>query len=343
MTTTFNPRLLGVALITITMLAAPFVLSGQPYLLRIVTTAVIYAIAAYGMNIILGMTGQLSLAHGAFFGVGAYIVGLLTTDHDWSFWTSFILAIVATTVMGYVSGLIALRTQGSYFAIFTMALGFLAFIIITRWESVTHAHSGVSGVKFPENFGPIDFTKETTMYFFVLVILGLVIWATHALLTSNAGRSLVAIRTSPDLAKSIGVNVAVSKQLAFTASAGIAGLAGGLFASFTGFIGPDVAAIDLTFQFLLFLLIGGMGTVMGPLVGSLLVAFLFEMLQDLDTYRFIVLGPIIVLLVIFAPKGIVGYLNEFLAARRSRGRHVDGPDEPTTATTERHDVIEKVR
>lgn len=337
MTTSFNPRLLGVGIVALALVATPFVLSGQPYLVRIVTTALIYAIAAYGMNIILGLTGQLSLAHGAFFGIGAYVVGLLTTDRDWSFWASFALAILVTTALGYVSGLIALRTQGSYLAIFTMALGFLVFIVITRWESVTHAHSGVSGVKFPENIGPIDFTRETTMYFFVLVVLALAIYTTHALLTSPAGRSLVAIRTSEDLAKSIGVNVAVSKQLAFTASAGIAGLAGGLFASFTGFVGPDSAAIDLTFQFLLFLLIGGMGTVMGPLVGSLLVAFLFEMLQDLESYRFIVLGPIIVLLVIFAPKGIVGYLNALLSRRRSRP-----PADPPGVDVADHRDVEEV-
>ena len=337
MTTSFNPRLLGVGIVALALVATPFVLSGQPYLVRIVTTALIYAIAAYGMNIILGLTGQLTLAHGAFFGIGAYVVGLLTTDRDWSFWASFALAILVTTALGYVSGLIALRTQGSCFAIFTMALGFLVFIVITRWESVTHAHSGVSGVKFPENIGLIDFTQETTMYFFFLFVLALAVYTTHALLTSPAGRSLVAIRTSEDLAKSIGVNVAVSKQLAFTASAGIAGLAGGLFASFTGFIGPDSAAIDLTFQFLLFLLIGGMGTVMGPLVGSLLVAFLFEMLQDLESYRFIVLGPIIVLLVIFAPKGIVGYLNALLSRRRSRP-----PTDPTGADVAAHRDVEEV-
>lgn len=337
-----NPRLLGVLLVALALLAAPLVLGGQPYLIRVTTTAVIYAIAAYGMNIILGLTGQLSLAHGAFFGVGAYIVGLLTTDHDWSFWGSFLLAIVVTTVLGYASGLIALRTQGAYFAIFTMALGFLIFIVVTRWESVTHARVGVSGVKFPENIGPIDFTQPTTMYYFVLLILGGAAYTTHALLRSNAGRSLVAIRTSEDLAKSIGVNVAVSKQLAFTASAGIAGLAGGLFASLTGFIGPDSAAIDVTFEFLLFLLIGGMGTVMGPIIGSLLVAFLFEMLQDLQSYRFIVLGPIIVLLVIFAPKGIVGYLNDLIPARRRRRQRAaarsedahDASQAPRTTTEE---------
>lgn len=331
MMTRINPRLLGVALVAIAFLAAPLVLNGQPYLLRVVTTAAIYAIAAYGMNIILGLTGQLSLAHGAFFGVGAYVVGLLTTDYDWSFWASFLLAIAVTTTMGYVSGLIALRTQGAYFAIFTMALGFLVFIVITRWETLTHAHSGVSGVKLPEG-GPIDFSNPSIMYYFVLIFLGGAAYTTHSLLNSNAGRSLVAIRTSEDLAKSIGVNVAVNKQLAFTASAGTAGLAGGLFASLNGFIGPDSAAIDLTFQFLLFLLIGGMGTVMGPVIGSLVVAFLFEMLQDLESYRFIVLGPIIVLLVIFAPKGIVGYLNALVSSRRRRTRDKDGSKEPATTT-----------
>ncbi|MBS7548897.1 branched-chain amino acid ABC transporter permease [Dietzia cinnamea] len=322
-----NPRLLGAALIAIAFLVAPFVLSGQPYLLRIVTMAAIYAIAAYGLNIILGLTGQLSLAHGAFFGVGAYIVGLLTTDYDWSFWGSFLLAIAVTTLLGYASGLIALRTQGAYFAIFTMALGFLIFIIVTRWESVTHAHSGVSGVKLPEAIGPIDFSEPTALYYLVLFFLGGAAYTTHAVLNSSSGRALVAIRTSEDLAKSIGVNVALNKQLAFTASAGTAGLAGGLFASLTGFIGPDLAGIDLTFTFLLYLLIGGMGTVTGPIVGTVLVTFLFEMLQDLESYRFIVLGPIIVLLVIFAPKGIVGYLNAMLTARR-RGSHRSGNNTP---------------
>lgn len=318
MTTILKPRLIGVAVVVVAFLAAPMLVQGQPYLLRIVTTAAIYAIAAYGLNIILGLTGQLSLAHGAFFGVGAYVVGLATTDHDWSFWTAFLVAVLVTTVLGYASGLIALRTQGAYFAIFTMALGFLIYIIIIRWESVTHAHSGVSGIKLPEAIGPLDFEEPVVLYYLVLLFLAGTGYTTHAILNSNAGRSLVAIRTSEDLAKSIGVNVGVSKQLAYTASAGIAGLAGGLFATLNGFIGADSASIDLTFQFLLFLLIGGMGTVMGPIVGSVLVAFLFEMLQDLESYRFIVLGPIIVLLVIFAPRGIVGYLNEFLASRRRR-------------------------
>lgn len=335
-----NPRLLGVALIAVALLLAPVVFSEQQYLLRVVSTAAIYAIAAYGLNIILGLTGQLSLAHGAFFGVGAYTVGLLTTDYDWAFWTAFAVAIVATTVLGYVSGLIALRTQGAYFAIFTMALGFIIFIVITRWESVTHAHSGVSGVKFPENIGPIDFTEPATMYYFILLFLAAAAYTTHALLSSNAGRSLVAIRTSEDLAKSIGVNVAVSKQLAFTASATIAGIAGGLFASLNGFIGPDSAGIDRTFELLLFLLIGGLGTVMGPILGSLLVAFLFEMLQDLETYRFIVLGPIIVLLVIFAPRGIIGYLNSAVPARfKRRDTTLSGPALPAGSTTKNEEVL----
>lgn len=327
MTDRLNPRFLGAVLVALALLAAPFLLSEQQYLLRVVTVGAIYAIAAYGLNIILGLTGQLSLAHGAFFGAGAYIVGLLTTDYDWSFWSAFAVAVAATMIVGYLAGLIALRTQGAYFAIFTMALGFLIFIVIVRWESVTHAHSGVSGVKFPEDVGPIDFSEPTAMYYFVLVFLAVAAYSTHALLRSSAGRSLVAIRTSEDLAKSIGVNVAVSKQLAFTASTTIAGLAGGLFASLNGFIGPDSAAIDRTFELLLYLLIGGLGTVMGPIVGTFIVVYLFELLQDLQTYRFIVLGPIIVLLVIYAPRGIIGYLNG-LVARFTRRPGSPPPRDP---------------
>ena len=149
MTTSFNPRLLGVGIVALALVATPFVLSGQPYLVRIVTTALIYAIAAYGMNIILGLTGQLSLAHGAFFGIGAYVVGLLTTDRDWSFWASFALAILVTTALGYVSGLIALRTQGSYLAIFTMALA--ASFAFLAWRSQNRNPTPTPGMSSPSS------------------------------------------------------------------------------------------------------------------------------------------------------------------------------------------------
>lgn len=333
-----RPQLIGTALVFLALVLSPIFLADQNYVLRVLTTSATYAIAAYGLNLILGMTGQLSLAHGGFFGIGVYTVGLLTTDHDWPFWAAFMVAVAGTTVVGYACGLIALRTRGAYFAIFTLAIGFIIYILATRWESLTHAHSGVSGVKFPENIGPLDFSEPITMYYLVLLFLIVSAYVTYAIRNSGIGRTLVAIRTSEDLAGSIGVNVGLSNQLAFAASTTFAAAAGGLFAAVQGFVGPESASIDLTFSMLMYVLVGGMGTVMGPIVGAFLVAFIFEMFQDLQSYRYLVLGPIIVALVIFAPRGIVGYLNQlvdkwFASARGSRAR-IDTPHEEPSEVTE---------
>jgi branched-chain amino acid transport system permease protein len=182
-----------------------------------------------------------------------------------------------------------------------MAIGFIIFLVISRWESVTHAHSGVNNVKFPEGGGLIDFESPVAMFYLVFAILLVCIYTTYAIRRSSVGRTLLSIRTSEDLADAIGVRVGFSKQLAFAASAVLGGIGGGLYATVVGFIGPHAASIDKTFEFLMFILVGGMGTVAGPLLGSMIVTFLFELFQDFQAYRFIVLGPIIVALVIFAP------------------------------------------
>lgn len=315
-----NPRTLGTLAVLVVIALTPLAFGDENYIMRVITVGLCSAIAVYGMNIILGFTGQLSLAQGGFFGIGAYTVGLLTTDFDWSFWQAFLVGVVGTSAIGYLCGLIALRTKDEYFAIFTMAIGFIIYLVISRWESVTHAHSGVNNVKFPEAGDIVDFSNPTAMFYLVFVILLICVYITYAIRRSSVGRTLLTIRTSEDLADAIGVNVGLSKQLAFAASAFFGGVGGGLYASVIGFIGPDAATVDKTFEFLMFILVGGMGTVAGPLVGTMIVTFLFELFQDFQAYRFIVLGPIIIALVIFAPRGIVGYLGGFIDKRARKRR-----------------------
>ncbi|OLT43192.1 ABC transporter permease [Saccharomonospora sp. CUA-673] len=340
MTTRFAPRnlspqTLGTVLVALALLLAPLALAGEEYVLRVLTVGATYAIAVYGMNLLLGLTGQLSLAQGGFFGIGVYVVGLLTTDHDWAFWPALLMAVLVTGVGGYVAGIVALRTREEYFAIFTLAMGFIIYLVISRWESVTHAHSGVSGVKFPEGFGIFDFSEPTVLYYLVLLFLLGAGYVTWAIRRSGIGRTLVSIRTSEDLARSIGVNVGLNKQLAFAASTTFAGLGGGLFAAVQGFVGPSAASVDLTFEMLMFVLVGGLATVMGPVLGTLIVLFLFELFGEFEAYRFLLVGPIIIAIVIFAPRGIVGYLNTFIARRRSRTATRDpGDTDSTSSTTE---------
>lgn len=315
-----NPRTIGTIVLVVLLGLTPLAFADENYAMRVITVGMCAAIAVYGLNIILGFTGQLSLAQGGFFGIGAYGVGLLTTDYDWSFWAAFGVSVAGTAVVGYLSGLIALRTKDEYFAIFTMAIGFIIFLVISRWEPVTHAHSGVNNVKFPEGGDLIDFGSPVAMFYLVFVILLACVYVTYSIRRSSVGRTLLTIRTSEDLADAVGVRVGFSKQLAFAGSAVLGGIGGGLYATVVGFIGPDSASIDKTFEFLMFILVGGMGTVAGPLLGSMIVTFLFELFQDFQAYRFIVLGPIIVALVIFAPRGIIGYLGGFIDKRNRRRR-----------------------
>ena len=315
-----NPRAVGMWAILLLVALIPVAFGAENYIMRLVTAGLCMAIAVYGLNIILGFTGQLSIAQGGFFGIGAYIVGLLTTDYDWPFWAAFVTAMVSAAILGFLCGLVALRTREEYFAIFTMAIGLIIYLVISRWEDVTHAHTGVNNVKFPEGGGIVDFSEPVAMFYLVFAILGVVIYVTWAIRRSGVGRTLVSIRTSEDLANAIGVNVGVNKQLAFAAATTLAAVGGGLYASVVGFIGPDSATVDKNFEMLMFALVGGLGTVAGPLVGTLLVTLLFELFQDFQTYRFLVLGPIIIALVIFAPRGIVGYLGGWIDKRRARRR-----------------------
>ncbi|MCQ9368978.1 branched-chain amino acid ABC transporter permease [Brevibacterium sp. 91QC2O2] len=329
-----NPRVWGTWAILIALALVPVVFGNENYVMRLFTGALCTAIAVYGMNILLGFTGLLSLAQGGFFGVGAYTVGLLTTDYDWPFWTALITGVLFAAVLGYLCGLIALRTKDEYFAIFTMAIGFIIYLIVSRWESVTHAHTGVNNVKLPEGGGVIDFTDPIPLFYLVFAILALIVYVTWAIRRSSVGRTLISIRTSEDLADAIGVNVGVNKQLAFAASTALAGLGGGLYASVIGFIGPDSAMVDKTFEMLMFILVGGLGTVAGPLLGTLIVTFIFELFQDFQAYRFILVGPIIIALVIFAPRGIVGYLGGWLDKRKARKRQAEAAARRAAAATD---------
>ncbi|WGH90100.1 branched-chain amino acid ABC transporter permease [Auritidibacter ignavus] len=329
---------IGMIAVAVALLFAPLALTENQYLLRVLTQALCYATAVYGLNIILGYTGQLSLAQAGFFAIGVYTVALLTAEHDWPFWGAFFVGMILTTVVGFIAGLVALRTREAYFAVFTMALGLIIYMVLSRWTSVTGGYDGVRGIKFPENIGPIDFSEPTVFYFLMVLVVAFCIYLTYTLKTSNVGRTLLAIRTSEDLASSIGINVGLNKQLAFTASAGLAGTAGGLFASAQGFIEPEVAHIDLTFELLMFLLVGGMATVMGPLIGTLLVMALFELFQDFQSYRFLFLGPIIIALIIFMPQGLIGKLNELIARRRRRKTTSAPQRSQTTEHTEKESV-----
>lgn len=295
----------------------PLVVTSE-YLVYVMALAFVWAIAVYGMNIITGYCGQLNLAHGGFFAIGAYTVAILTVDHSWPFWPAFLMAGVLGAVFGLVVGVVSLRLKEHYFAIFTLCVGYIIYLLIDKWEELTHGSLGIISIAPPEGFGLIDFTQTVPFYYLVLAFLALAIWITRRISESLLGRTFRAIRISDDLAQSLGINLMRNKVLAFVISTVYAAFAGGLYAGVVRFIGPEQANFIHTFDMIAYLLVGGLGTLMGPLAGTLIITWLTQAVQGLEEYRMIVFGPMLVLLVIFFPKGVVGTFLSWRGRRLAR-------------------------
>jgi branched-chain amino acid transport system permease protein len=283
----------------------PFV-AGNEYQIYVMALAFVWAIAVYGMNIITGLCGQLNLAHGGFFAIGAYVLAVLTVDHGWGFWWAFLAAGLAGALLGFLAGVIALRLKEHYFAIFTLCVGFIIYLLIDKWEELTHGALGIINIPAPSGFGLVDFTETTPFYYLALTFMVLSVWLASRIANSLLGRSFRAIRISDDLAASLGINLMRNKVLAFVLSTTYASVAGALYAGMVRFIGPAEADVVHTFDMITYLLVGGIGTLMGPLIGTLAITWLTQSLQFLEEYRMIVFGPLLVVLVIFFPRGVVG-------------------------------------
>ncbi|MBD3658357.1 MULTISPECIES: branched-chain amino acid ABC transporter permease [Marinobacter] len=300
----------------------PFLASNE-YQVYVMASAFVWAIAVYGLNIITGFCGQLNLAHGGFFAIGAYTLGLLTADHGWSFWPAFLAALLMTAALGFLVGVVSLRLKEHYFAIFTLCVGFIIYLLIDKWEELTHGPIGVRDIAAPYGFGLVDFTETTPFYYLVLAFLVLAIWFMGRLSRSLLGRTFIAIRNGDELAESLGINLMRNKVLAFVLSTTYAGLAGALYAGMVRFIGPEEANITHTFDMITYLLVGGIGTITGPLLGTVGIVWITQSLQFLEEYRMIIFGPLLVVLVIFFPRGITGQFLSWMhhKAQAMQPRH----------------------
>ena len=298
-------------------------LAKNDYHLTVMSTAYIFALATVGLNLITGYTGQFNLAHSGFMAVGAYTVGILTVDHHVPFWIAFALSGVVATALGFFVGLVSLRLKGHYFSIFTLCVGYIMYLVIEKWESLTHGTVGIIGIPAPAAIGPIAFDSPRALYYLVFFFLAAGVFVMHRIVTSLLGRTFVAIRNGEALAEALGIPLMRNKLLAFMLSVFYAGLAGGLYAGFVRFLGPGLASVDHSFDMTMYMLVGGLGTLLGPLLGAIAVPWLTQYLQFLQEYRFIVFGPILIALVIFVPHGIVG---SWLAWRARR--HAAAPVAP---------------
>lgn len=299
-------------------LTAGAALTLNDYFVYVVTIGAIFATLAVAFDVLLGFTGYLSLAHGALYGLGAYACALLTARYGLSFWAALPLCGLLSGAAGALIALLAFRTRGLYFAVLTLGIGLIGHQLFLVLPGLTGGVGGFVGIPGPEQPGWLP--VRTTTYYALLALGLLFVTLTGALLfvRSRLGAECLAVREDLTLAQALGIRVASARLAAFAFSAAFAGLAGALFAAISSFIAPEsFTVLGTGFQLVALVVVGGMGTLWGPILGAALLTALPEGLRVAATLSLLAYGVLLLLFIIFAPQGIASLISR--AARRIRG------------------------
>ncbi|MEZ5661825.1 MAG: branched-chain amino acid ABC transporter permease [Burkholderiaceae bacterium] len=291
----------------------------EVYYLTQLSFIYIYAIVGFGLMLLSGFTGQISMGHAAFLAIGAYAEAILQA-HGWPFIASAPIAMLLAGAAGIVIGLPALRLTGIYLAIATLAFGFIVEEGLARFEGLTGGNSGMMVMSL--NIFGADTEWELTLYYLALVCVLLVGFGIHNLLRGPSGRAFVAIRDSEVSAQSMGVNLAFYKTLSFAISAAVTGLAGALYAHQIVFLSPEQFTLFVSIEFLMMVVIGGLGALHGAVFGAIFVVGLPELIAGLKDYlpsglteqpglKATLFGMVLVLVVLYEPLGIYGRWVKF--------------------------------
>ncbi len=287
----------------------------SPYLLHVAILTGLFAILALSLNLLLGYTGQLSLGHAAFFGIGAYTSALLALRLDWSFWAALPCAAAAAGLAGFLIGRLALKLRGAYFVLVSISFAGVVSLVSVNWMELTNGPLGLPGVPAPA-LGPWSLRSKDAYYYLVLACVAFAVLVCRRLVDSRVGRALVALRENEPLAESVGVDVTHYLVLAAVASAALAGMAGSLYAHYIRFVSPEVFLFSYTVTMVIMVVAGGKGTLAGPLVGAVLFTALPEALREATSWQWQTLayGVLLILLVFFLPRGIVPTLTALRAS-----------------------------
>jgi branched-chain amino acid transport system permease protein len=283
------------------------------YYLHLSILALIWVIMAQGQNLIQGYTGYVSIVGAGFMGIGAYSSTLLGMHFQWPIWATMAATPFVTALFALATGYPSLRVKGHYFAIVTLAFNLIIVIVLVNYKELTNGETGISNI--PKPWGG---SREA--FFYLVLMLAAVLTLLAALIArSRVGEILLAIRQNEDLVGSIGIAAWKYKLFAFVISAMYAGLAGALYAHFQGFINPEIFGVAQSLDAILAVILGGSGTIAGPVIGAFLVVFLPELLRFADSFRLILYGLILVLATIFMPTGIVGVCKAMFGKLSGKG------------------------
>jgi len=304
-------NLLGLAVFAVCAIAfplIPYVLHVSDYVLNIFMNSVTYAMAVLGMVVVLGYAGQINLAQAAFFGIGAYAVGLGTVAWGLHFWVSFALGLGAAAIAGLVLGLTTLRLGGHYLAMITISFQQIFDLVLVNWIEVTHGPDGIPGIEPPSLFG-LHLTDKRAYLLFCAAVLYLLIWFVWWLPKTRLGRAMRAVRDNELAAETIGVHTLRTKVIAFTMSAVLGGIGGSLYAAGFSYISPDNFNFLRSIEFLTAVLLGGAQSPFGAALGTVLIVLLPEWLRFLKSLYLAVYGLGVILIMVFMPEGIWGLLR----------------------------------
>jgi branched-chain amino acid transport system permease protein len=277
-----------------------------------------FALFACAFNLLLGFTGLLSFGHAAFFGFAAYVTGYFVRSHGWSPELAILAGVVVAAFIGLVFGLVAIRRQGIYFAMITLALAQMVFFICLQ-APFTGGEDGLQGVPRGSLFGVLSLASDTTMYYVVVAIFIACFLGISRIVTSPFGQVLKMIRENEPRAVSLGYEVDRYKLVAFVLSAGLAGLAGSLKTLVMGFATLSDVHWSMSGEVILMSLLGGVGTFFGPVFGAGIVIALQDMLADkVGSWVTVIIGAIFVVCVLAFRKGVVGELRAWMDRRRAR-------------------------
>lgn len=301
-----------------------YTFAANGYELFIIATVGLYALVGIGLNILLGLTGQFSLGHVGFYAIGAYTVAILTTTAGLDFWMALPAAMVITGLVGTILAIPALRVTGPYLAMVTIAFGFIIEQGAIEWRGLTGGANGMMNIPAPELFGITFSDRGVTLLVIAWTTLVLILFARFA--SSAWGLAMRAVRDSEVAGQSLGLNPVAIRTMAFTLSAVAAGIAGALFAPLTAFVSPSSFSFFQSILFLLVVIIGGSGSVLGPLIGAFVVVLLPEFLAGFEEYRLLFFGALLLLVMWLAPDGVVGAITGRLKRADARAPAADDFD-----------------
>lgn len=282
----------------------------KAYYLHIAVLSLLHVLLTLGLNLIAGYAGQLSLAQAAFFGIGSYTTALLMLNLKWSFWLAAPTGALFSALVAVGIGLPTLRLKGPYFVISSLGFGEIVRLIFLNWESVTRGPNGLPGIPAPDpiSLGFVTLTFESRMenYYLILTVILIVLYLYYNLVESRVGRALRAIRNDYIAAEVMGIHVAFYKILAFGLGAFLSGLSGGLYAGYIRFISPDTFTIGESINILIMMVLGGMGTIIGPILGAVSITYLLETMRVFADYRLVIYGLLMFFVILYLPYGIAG-------------------------------------